>query len=159
MPTGAGVRAVGHAGIAGLEARRGGGDAEIAAQRQVHASAHGAAVDGGDCGFVEGVQAPHQGVGGLGPAIAFQLATGFNRRPFGEIGPGAEAASAAAEDHGAHCRVALAGIESDVQGLQGGDIQCIALLRTIQDEPGDPGFDPRLQWGKVSHAALVLIVG
>ncbi|MNH20180.1 hypothetical protein D3C79_799390 [compost metagenome] len=141
MPAGAGIGAVAHAGVAGLEARRGGGDAQVAAQAEVHATAHGGAVDGSDGGLVEAVQAQHQGVGGFGPAVAFQGALGLGRGPFGQVGTGAEAAPAAGQHHHAHGRVAVAGFQQGVQLLEGGDVQRVALLGAVEGDPGNAGFD------------------
>lgn len=157
VPAGAGIRAVGHAGVAGLEARRGAGDAEVAAQGQVHAGADGGAVDRGDGRLVQAVQAGHQGVGGFGPAVGFQLAARFGLGPFGEVGAGAEAAALAGQHDDAHGRVDGVGVEQRVQVLQRGNVQRVALFGAVQGDPGDAVLDPA-ERGCVSHAGLVVVV-
>jgi hypothetical protein len=87
------------------------------------------------------VQAVHQGVGGFGPAVGFQCATGFGFGPFGEVGTGAEAAACAGQHHHAHRRVEVVRLEGGVQLLQGGDVQRVALLGAVQGDPGNAGFN------------------
>ncbi|MOA11355.1 hypothetical protein D3C78_1312900 [compost metagenome] len=83
----------------------------------------------------------HQRVSGLGPAIAFQRATGLGFSPFGQIRPGTEATPAAGQHHHAHGGVGVAVIEQGVELLQAGDVQRVALVRAVESDPGNAGFD------------------
>jgi uncharacterized protein (DUF697 family) len=81
-------------------------------------------------------------MGGFGPAVGFQRATGFGLGPFGEVGTGAEAATAAGQYHHAYGWVAVAGFEQGVQVFERRDVQRVALvgrLRVIQATPASPG--------------------
>jgi hypothetical protein len=115
VPAGAGVRRVGHAGVAGLEACRLPGDAQVAAQGQVHPGTDGGAIDGGNGRFFQAVQAGHQGMGGFGPAVGFQRATGFGLGPLIEVGTGAEAATATGQYHHAYRWISVVGVEQGVK--------------------------------------------
>ncbi|MOA16358.1 hypothetical protein D3C78_1365700 [compost metagenome] len=101
------------------------------------------------------MQAGHQGVGGFGPAVGFQLATGFGLGPFGEVGAGTEAAALADQHHHAHGRVGFMGVQQRMQGFQGGNVQRVALLRAVQGDPGDAGFDLAVQGGHGSPRLVV----
>ncbi|MNN42773.1 hypothetical protein D3C81_1569790 [compost metagenome] len=160
MPAGTGVRRVSHAGVAGLEARGLGSDAQVAAQGQVHAGPDGRAVDGSNGRLGQGVQAGHQGVGGFGPAVSFQGATGFGFGPLGKVRTGAEAAATAGQHQHTHGWVGVVLLKQGVQGFERRNIQRVALLRTVEGDPGDTGFDLALQRRLSSHASprIVLFV-
>ncbi|MNP27891.1 hypothetical protein D3C76_1208230 [compost metagenome] len=104
------------------------------------------------------MQTGHQGVGGFGPAVGFQLATGFGLGPFGEVGAGAEAAASAGQHHHAHGRVGVMGLEQGMQVFQAGDVQRVALIRTVEGDPGNAGFDLAEQRRRRGHGGPRIIV-
>ncbi|MNH34014.1 hypothetical protein D3C79_945810 [compost metagenome] len=87
------------------------------------------------------MQTLHQNVRGLGPAIAFQRTPCLGLSPFGQVCPGAETAATAGQHHHAYRGVSVAVIEQRMEFLQTGDVQRVALLRTIERDPGNAGFD------------------
>ncbi|MNP58199.1 hypothetical protein D3C76_1530950 [compost metagenome] len=97
-------------------------------------------------------------MGGFGPAVGFQGATGFGFGPFRQVGAGAEAATAAGQDHHAHRRIGVEGVEQGVQVFQGRNVQRIALGGAIEGDPGDAGFDLTEQRIMSSHASPRIIV-
>ncbi|MNR40826.1 hypothetical protein D3C85_1591530 [compost metagenome] len=88
------------------------------------------------------MQTSHQSMGGLGPAVAFQIAARLGRGPLGQIGAGAEAPAAAGQHQHAHSAIGAELIKQRMQGLERGNVQRIALIGAIQGDPGDAAFHP-----------------
>ncbi|MNR39948.1 hypothetical protein D3C85_1581950 [compost metagenome] len=103
------------------------------------------------------MQAGHQGVGGFGPAVSFQLTPSLGFGPLGEVRAGTEAAPLTTQDDHAHSSIRLVGIEQFEQTFQGGDVQRIALLGTVQGDAGDAVIDLAEQGGHGNPRLVVLL--
>jgi hypothetical protein len=136
----------------GAEARVGGGEAEVAAEREAEAHAQGVAVDRADDHFVGMAQPDRR------PLLRVRPADGRLRLRVGLVGEAAAANRGAraergavpVEDERAHRRIEIGGAHVFVQDRIHFVVHRVVPLGAVEREDTDAAFDPE-QHGFVCH--------